>query len=151
MKILFRTSFLRDLKKIRDPAILATTKAAIEQVEQAGGLDQVPHLRKLSGTGGLLPHPSGRLPHRAGRWRRRPGMCALPASKRHLQVFSLMAARHGGKGPLWHQPHRLVETQLEAQGASPPGLHADIQVGSDLRQIGEGLHVQRLVLGECEY
>ena len=53
MKILFRTSFLRDLKKIRDPAILATTKAAIEQVEQAGGLDQVPHLRKLSGTGGF--------------------------------------------------------------------------------------------------
>ena len=51
MKILFRTSFLRDLKKIRDPAILATTKAAIEQVEQAGGLDQVPHLRKLSGAG----------------------------------------------------------------------------------------------------
>lgn len=34
MKILFRASFLRDLKKIRDPAIMTITKAAIDEAQR---------------------------------------------------------------------------------------------------------------------
>ncbi len=34
MKILFRASVLRDLNKIRDPAILAIPKAAIEEAQR---------------------------------------------------------------------------------------------------------------------
>ncbi|MBP6733264.1 MAG: hypothetical protein KA142_00975 [Chromatiaceae bacterium] len=58
----------------------------------------------------------------------------------------------GIQHPLMGQLQDLgIQPQLEAKGASPPGSHAAIQAGSDLRQMGEGLDVQRHALGQCEY
>jgi mRNA interferase RelE/StbE len=52
VKVRFRSCFLRDLKKIRDPLILATVKQAIERVDGANTLDDIEHFRKLSGAAG---------------------------------------------------------------------------------------------------
>ena len=41
VKIDFKESFVRDVKKIRDKALLAQIKTAIEQVEQAATLQDV--------------------------------------------------------------------------------------------------------------
>jgi len=38
MKVSFRTSFLRDLKKVRDQTILDRVRLAIEQVEAAANV-----------------------------------------------------------------------------------------------------------------
>lgn len=41
MRVRFRSSFMRDLKKVREPAILAAVKHAIEQIEQATSLSDI--------------------------------------------------------------------------------------------------------------
>ena len=47
----FRTSFARDLRTIRDADLLARIQAAIESVEQAGRLQDIPNLIKMQGGG----------------------------------------------------------------------------------------------------
>lgn len=53
MKVTFRSSFLRDLKKIRDRAVLAAVKLVLEQLETADTLEAIPELRKLAGASGF--------------------------------------------------------------------------------------------------
>ena len=49
MQVTFRSSFLRDLKKIKDQRILDRIAQAIENVEQATDLQGLSDLKKLSG------------------------------------------------------------------------------------------------------
>jgi len=48
----FRSSFARDLKKIRDRAVLAAVKHVIEQLDAAEGLGDIHGLRKLTSRNG---------------------------------------------------------------------------------------------------
>ena len=50
MRTVFRKSFERDLKKIKDRSVLKLVKQAIEEVEAAGSLQEISGLRKMSGT-----------------------------------------------------------------------------------------------------
>ena len=50
MKVIFRKSFVRDLKRIEDQAVLARIAEAVEQVEAAANLQEVSNLKKMSGT-----------------------------------------------------------------------------------------------------
>ena len=52
MKVAFRQSFARDLKKIKDKRVLEQVKRVIEQVEVANDLHEVSGLAKLGGSGG---------------------------------------------------------------------------------------------------
>ena len=49
MKVIFRSSFLRDLKKIHDPQVLIQIKKAIEEVESASSFTQINHISTMSG------------------------------------------------------------------------------------------------------
>lgn len=49
----FRRSFARDLKKIRDDSLRRRIKEAVEQVEAASSLHEIPNLTKLSGSSGF--------------------------------------------------------------------------------------------------
>jgi mRNA interferase RelE/StbE len=51
MKVSFRTSFLRDLKKVHDQALLDRVRLAIEQVEGAANLGKIKNLKKITGAG----------------------------------------------------------------------------------------------------
>ena len=51
MKTSFRKSFLRDLKKLKDQRVRAQVRAAIEGVEAAEGLSDLPGVTKMSGGG----------------------------------------------------------------------------------------------------
>ena len=51
MKTVFRKSFARDLKKVKDRRLLDRVKEAIKRVEQAEQLGAVPAVKKLSGPG----------------------------------------------------------------------------------------------------
>jgi mRNA interferase RelE/StbE len=49
MKTGFRKSFTRDLKKVKDRAVLEAVRQPIEAVEAATGPQDVPGLKKLGG------------------------------------------------------------------------------------------------------
>ena len=49
MKVAFRSSFIRDLKKIKDRSILEQVKQAIEDIECAQDLRTVSNIKKLGG------------------------------------------------------------------------------------------------------
>jgi mRNA interferase RelE/StbE len=49
LNVAFKTSFARDIKQVRDKALLARLKAIIEQVERASRLDEIADLKKLHG------------------------------------------------------------------------------------------------------
>ena len=51
MRLSFRKSFERDLKRISDPVVLRGVRQAIEQVEAAEDLSRVRGARELSGSG----------------------------------------------------------------------------------------------------
>lgn len=51
MKVEFRESFAKDLKGVKDQALLKRAKELIEAVEQADSLADVPNLKKLKGGG----------------------------------------------------------------------------------------------------
>lgn len=53
MTATFRTSFVRDVRKIRDRDVLARVRRAVESVEDAADLRAVPDLKKLSGASGF--------------------------------------------------------------------------------------------------
>lgn len=52
MTVSFRKSFLRDLKKLKDAKVRDLVREAIEAVEAAGSLEDVPDVRKMSGSRG---------------------------------------------------------------------------------------------------
>jgi len=52
LRTAFRTSFLRDLKRIRDEGLKQRVARLIEQVEQAENLHVLDNVRKLAGHGG---------------------------------------------------------------------------------------------------
>ena len=49
MKITFRKSFTKDLKKLRGTHVLKQVKIAIERLEAAESLESLPNLKKLKG------------------------------------------------------------------------------------------------------
>jgi len=51
MRVEFRTSFVHDLKSIKDAALLSRIQAVIEAVEQAERLQDIANLIKLQGSG----------------------------------------------------------------------------------------------------
>jgi mRNA interferase RelE/StbE len=53
MKTSFRKSFARDVKKIKIQATLRRVRKAVEEVESATVLEDIPNLSKLSGTTNL--------------------------------------------------------------------------------------------------
>ena len=53
MKAIFRKSFERDLKRIKDRSVLEQAKQVIEETEAAANLHEVSGVKKLSGVGGF--------------------------------------------------------------------------------------------------
>lgn len=51
MKVEFRNSFAKDLKSIRDKALLARVRELIEEVEEARTFIEISNLKKLKGRG----------------------------------------------------------------------------------------------------
>lgn len=49
MKVEFNESFLKDLKAVRDKAVLAKVKNAIDKIESAETLEQISNLKKMRG------------------------------------------------------------------------------------------------------
>ena len=49
MKVAFRTQFARDLKSVKDKRLLSRVREAIEGVEKANSLTDIPSLKKLKG------------------------------------------------------------------------------------------------------
>ena len=54
MKVEFRRTFEKDLRKLRDRSVLSRVKAVIESIEAADALDSVTHLKKLKGEDGYF-------------------------------------------------------------------------------------------------
>lgn len=52
MTVSFRTSFVRDLRKLTDAKVRDRVREVIEAVEAADSLEHVPDARKLSGRSG---------------------------------------------------------------------------------------------------
>ena len=48
----FRTSFVRDLKKLKDAKVRNRVRKAIEAVEEADSLADLPDVQKMSGSSG---------------------------------------------------------------------------------------------------
>ncbi len=51
MRLEFRASFARDLKKIKDKSLLSQVREAIEQVEAAESFHGIGHLKRLRAEG----------------------------------------------------------------------------------------------------
>jgi len=49
VKVAFRTQFARDLKSVKDKRLLSRVREAIEGVEKANSLTDIPSLKKLKG------------------------------------------------------------------------------------------------------
>lgn len=54
MKIAFRDSFAKDLKRVKDKVLLKRVHETIEVLEQTDSLNQVPDLKKLKGHTGYF-------------------------------------------------------------------------------------------------
>ncbi|MGB3296015.1 MAG: type II toxin-antitoxin system RelE/ParE family toxin [Phormidesmis sp.] len=54
MKVEFRKTFEKDLRKLRGEALLSKIKSAIEAVEAASTLEEVANLKKLQGADGYF-------------------------------------------------------------------------------------------------
>lgn len=54
MKVEFNESFLKDLKAVRDKAVLAKVKNAIDKIESAETLEQISNLKKMRGPRGYF-------------------------------------------------------------------------------------------------
>ncbi|MFV9506246.1 MAG: type II toxin-antitoxin system RelE family toxin [Oscillochloridaceae bacterium umkhey_bin13] len=51
MKLIFRRSFAKDLKKIRQKTLLQAVQAVLEQIEQSISLDEIPNIKHLTSEG----------------------------------------------------------------------------------------------------
>jgi mRNA interferase RelE/StbE len=49
MKAVFHSSFLRDIKKLRDRRVQSAVEKAIDSVERANSIDQINSIKRLSG------------------------------------------------------------------------------------------------------
>jgi len=49
MKVAFRDSFAKDLKRVKDKVLLKRVHETIDVIEQTDSLNQVPDLKKLKG------------------------------------------------------------------------------------------------------
>ena len=49
MKVRFRASFADDLRRIKQPEVLKRVQGAVERVQRAEGMADIPNLRKLAG------------------------------------------------------------------------------------------------------
>jgi len=49
LKVEFKSSFVRDLKRVRDPSLKRRVKEVIELVERAETLQEINNLKKLKG------------------------------------------------------------------------------------------------------
>ncbi|PYQ56125.1 MAG: plasmid stabilization protein [Acidobacteria bacterium] len=49
MRTRFKEVFVKDLRHIRDKGLLARIQQAVQSVENAGALSEVPHLKKIHG------------------------------------------------------------------------------------------------------
>ena len=54
MKVEFRESFLRDIRKVKDKGVLEALKKAIENVENADSLAEAANLKKMHGSRGYF-------------------------------------------------------------------------------------------------
>ena len=54
MKVEFRRTFEKDLKKINDKSLLVKIKSTVNSVEDAASLDDVANLKKLKGNEGYF-------------------------------------------------------------------------------------------------
>ena len=54
MKVEFRESFLRDIRKIKDKAVLEAVKKAIEDVESVESPAEITNLKKMHGSRGYF-------------------------------------------------------------------------------------------------
>lgn len=52
MKVIFKSSFLKDLGKIKDRALAVRVKKVIESIEQAATLQEIASLKSLKGSTG---------------------------------------------------------------------------------------------------
>ena len=52
MNVIFRHSFAKDLKQIRERALLQRVQELIVQMEGANSLDEVGHIKKIQGSTG---------------------------------------------------------------------------------------------------
>jgi len=78
VKVAFRQSFVRDLKKIKDKRVVEQVKQAIAQVEAADNVHEVGGLAKLGGSSGYYRLRVG--DYRIGIGGRRSRVRALPTS-----------------------------------------------------------------------
>ena len=51
MKVEFRNSFIRDLRRVRDKSVKDRVNAEIQRIEEVDDLKKVSNVRKLSGSG----------------------------------------------------------------------------------------------------
>jgi len=51
VKIIFRRSFAKDLKKIRQSALLQEVQTVLEQIEQSTSLHDIPNVKHLTSEG----------------------------------------------------------------------------------------------------
>jgi mRNA interferase RelE/StbE len=49
LKVKFKSSFTKDLRKVKNKSLLARVKETIEQVEQARNLQEIKNIKKLKG------------------------------------------------------------------------------------------------------
>lgn len=90
MRLRFRSSFVRDLKKVRDPAVLAAVKNAIEQIEDAACPSDIDQFRELFGAASYYRIRVG--DYRIGLADAEDGLeCVrFSTSPRHLKAVSLI-------------------------------------------------------------
>lgn len=105
MKLEFRGSFAKDLKSVRDKALLKRVKELIEEVERAESLTEISNLKKLKGAAITIEFALGTT---ASAWRWMVTRSSLFASSiaktsigtsRNLYVMC-METMPGNAGPL---------------------------------------------------
>ena len=120
MRLSFRKSFERDLKRINDPVVLRRVRRSIEQVEAAEHLSRVRGARRLSGSGSLYRIRIGEyrigLAVEASDVEIRAGS----APPRHLSVFSVKLVQGAGLV----QRERVGFLERGWYCCSPPGAAA---------------------------
>ncbi len=88
MRVTFRKSFERDLRKIREQSLRQRVQEAIERIEAADTSQDIPNLERLSGASGFGRIRIGDyLSDRDSLHERRDRPRALSAPSRHLSVL----------------------------------------------------------------
>ena len=64
MNVVFKNSFLKDLRGIKERALAVRVKEVIESIEQVATLQEIANLKQLKGSTGYYRIRIGGLPHR---------------------------------------------------------------------------------------